>query len=70
MSYEFTVSFNTYFFKVMQNLQNYLQTEDAKQQEAAMGVLQKQQVFIVLYYIVNVYEKLVVKFQLYVIYKA
>lgn len=29
--------------QVMQNLQNYLQTEDAKQQEAAMGVLQKQQ---------------------------
>ena len=54
----------------MQNLQNYLQTEDAKQQEAAMGALQKQQVFIVLYYIVNVYEKLVVKFQIYVIYKA
>ena len=32
------------YFQVMQNLQNYLQTEDAKQQEAALGVLQKQQV--------------------------
>lgn len=51
----------------MQNLQNYLQTEDAKQQEAAMGVLQKQQVFILMYYIVDVYEKLVVKFQVYVV---